>query len=132
MVYAQGVTIAEMTKNAKSFKDDNMDINVHHISEQDFEAVCKEFVSKHPECHYCPADWDWQAYPDVGFATLSNDAGVYITWGHHNYSHTPMGSSITEDIIRVSTPTNGMGDEKIIDTKEQLLELINASFGFKE
>ena len=91
MVYAQGVTIAEMTKNAKSFKDDNMDINVHHISEQDFEVVCKEFVSKHPECHYCPADWDWHAYPDVGFATLSNDAGVYITWGHLNYSYTPMG-----------------------------------------
>ena len=108
------------------------DIDIHHISEMDFESVCKEFVAKHPGCRYCPADWNWEAYPDVGFASITNDKGMYITWGHHNYRHNPDGTQITEDILCVSSPTNGMGDEKIINTKKELLELICKSFGITD
>lgn len=94
-----------------------------HISEKDFEDVCRKYEKK--GLNYTPADWEWEKYPDVGFSTLYNDEAS-ITMGHNRYSNRGKDS---EEIIRVAKKANYLNDEEyIIDTKEQLEDLIKKTF----
>lgn len=105
-----------------------MDDYIHHISEKDFEEVCKKVISKTKDTHtlrYIPADWEWTAYPDIGFSTITDDHGENLTLGYHRYERMPGGKLLAEEIIR----RNSDDAEFIIDTKEQLLALIEETFG---
>lgn len=106
--------------------------DIYHISEEDFEKVCRKVVAKHKgtrSLRYIPADWDWHHYPDIGFSEIIDDAtGISLTRGFHEYTKMADGSLRAEDIIRRCSPTNGMGDPFKVDTKEQLLQLIKETF----
>lgn len=105
---------------------------IQHISEKDFEEVCKKVIATHEQDHplrYIPADWDWQYYPDIGFSTIIDDAtGISLTRGHHNYTRLPDGELLAEEVILRCSPSNGMGDPFIADSKAQLQKLINETF----
>ena len=88
---------------------------IHHISEEDFESVCRKYKS----LRYIPADWSWHAYPDVGFADIVGDKDR-LTWGCHRYTE-----DATEDVIRRESD----GKEFVVDTKDELRELIRDTFG---
>lgn len=100
---------------------------IHHISEKDFEEVCKKVISETkgtPTLRYIPADWEWTAYPDIGFSTITDDHGESLTLGYHRYERMQDGNLLAEEIIRRSSDNA----EFIIDTKEQLLALIKETF----
>lgn len=105
--------------------------DIDHISEKDFSDVCQEYAKKHKNLTFCPAEWEWEAYPDVGFAILKDGNYTSITWGHHRYTRMSLGELMAEDCIIVSTPDNHWGVEHFIDTKEQLRELIETTFNIK-
>lgn len=61
------------------------------LDDRQFIVVAKEFQQTFGEnvFTYCEADWNYTAYPDVGFATiyitLKNGHHVSITWGCNTY-----------------------------------------------
>ena len=96
--------------------------HIAHISEKDFESVCREVVAN-SSLQYLPADWEWTAYPDIGYATLHDGHYTSLPWGCHNYSH-----GISEDILIKSTPQNAYGETYVVDTKDELRQLIKETF----
>ena len=69
--------------------------DIDHISEKDFSDVCQEYAKEHKNLTFCPAEWEWEAYPDVGFAILTNGNYTSITWGHHRYTRMSFGMKAT-------------------------------------
>jgi len=118
-------------KNTKTYTYKNGDVSIHHISEKMFEVVCKKFV-KSFGLTYVPADWEWQCYPDIGYANL-HDVGWRrnVTWGYSRYTKYKDGRSKTESIIRTDYMTRTgkrVSHDYIVDTKEQLVALLERFF----
>ena len=88
---------------------------IHHISEENFGDVCRKYTS----LRYYPAAWHYSAYPDVGFADIVGDKDR-LTWGCHRYTE-----DATEDVIRRESD----GKVFVVDTKDELRELIRDTFG---
>lgn len=123
-------------KKLRTYFYDNGDIDVYHISEKEFARACRPY--KKYGLVYSPASYEWQDYPDVGFATLygpTKEIKDMIIWGHSKYRRLKNGAMKSVAVVTTMHYTRTkhvIEHQYVIDTVGQMQELIEKFFKLRK